>query len=167
MKTVLAVFLLLSSLGGCASDVPLAIREPPADNPTLADVQTNPTAFVNRRVRWGGVIRSMRSAENRTEVDILAKALRTDGRPEPGVVWLGGFLASSDGFLDPTVYSAGREVTVYGVLHNVVVRNIGTQPYPYPLVKADQLYLWTEESEYGPDGGYPPFHFGIGFGIGL
>jgi outer membrane lipoprotein len=167
MKGVLAAFLLLSSLGGCASDVPLVIREPPADNPTLADAQTNSTAFVNRRVRWGGIIRSMRSVENRTEVDILAKALRSDGRPEAGVVWLGEFLASSDGFLDPAVYSAGREVTVYGVLQNVVVRNIGTQPCPYPVVKADQLYLWTEGSEYGSDGGYPPFHFGIGFGIGL
>ncbi len=111
MKSVLAAFLLLSSLGGCASDVPLVIREPPADNPTLADAQRNPTAFVNRRVRWGGIIRSVRSVENRTEVDILAKALRSDGRPEAGVVWLGEFLASSDGFLDPAVYSAGREVT--------------------------------------------------------
>jgi len=73
----------------------------------------------------------VRSVENRTEVDILAKALRSDGRPEAGVLWLGEFLASSDGFLEPEGYRAGREVTVYGVLQNVVVRNIGTQPYPY------------------------------------
>ena len=167
MKSVLAAFSLLSSLGGCASDVPLVIREPPADNPTLADAQTNPTAFVNRRVRWGGIIRSMRSVENRTEVDILAKALRSDGRPEAGVVWLGEFLASSDGFLDPAVYSAGREVTVYGDFKTVLVRNIGTRPYLYPLVKAAQLYVWTGQREYGYDDWYPPFHLGLGFGVGL
>ena len=63
---------------------------------------------------------------------------RNDGRPEPGNVSLGRFLVSSDGFLDPAVYSAGREVTVYGVLQNVLVRNIGTRPYLYPLVKAAQ-----------------------------
>jgi outer membrane lipoprotein len=166
MKGVLAALLLLSSLGGCAS-VPLLIREPPADNPTLADVQTNPTAFMNRRVRWGGIIVSTRSVENGTEVEILAKALGNDGRPEPGDVSLGRFLVNSDGFLDPAVYSAGREVTVYGVLQNVLVRNIGTRPYLYPLVKAAQLYVWTEQSDYGYDDWYSPFHFGFGVGVGI
>jgi outer membrane lipoprotein len=99
MKDILAAFLLLSSLGGCASDVPLVIREPPADNPTLPDVQANPTAVVNQRVRWGGIIVSTRSVENRTEVEIRAKPLGNDGRPEPGDVSLGRFLVSNDGFL--------------------------------------------------------------------
>jgi len=143
MKGVLAA-LLLSALAGCAS-VPLLIREPPADNPTLADVQTNPTTFMNRRVRWGGIIVSARNIENRAEVEILAKALGDDGRPEPGDVSLGRFLVNSDGFLDPALYSVGREVTVYGVLQNVLVRNIGTHPYLYPLVNAAQLYVWTEQ----------------------
>jgi len=160
---VLAAFLLLSSIAGCAS-VPLLIREPPADNPTLADVQTNPPAFMNRRVRWGGIIVSTRSVENGTEVEILAKALGNDGRPEPGDVSLGRFLVNSDGFLDPAVYSAGREVTVYGGLQNALVRNIGTRPYLYPLVKAVQLYLWTEQSY---DDWYSPFHFGFGVGVGI
>ena len=166
MKGVLAAFLLLPSLVGCAS-VPLLIREPPADNPILADVQTNPTAFRNRRVRWGGIIVSTRSVENGTEVEILAKALGNDGRPEPGDVSLGRFLVNSDGFLDPAVYSAGREVTVYGVLQNALVRNIGTRPYLYPLVDAAQLYLWTEQNDYGYDDWYSPFHFGFGIGIGI
>ena len=50
MKSVLAAFLLLSSLGGCASDVPLVIRAPPADNPTLADAQRNPIREPTRSV---------------------------------------------------------------------------------------------------------------------
>jgi outer membrane lipoprotein len=143
------------------------IREPPADNPTLANVQANPTAFVNQRVRWGGIIVSTRSVENRTEVEIRAKPLGNDGRPEPGDVSLGRFLVSNNEFLDPAVYNAGREVTVYVVSQNVLVRNIGTHPYLYPTVKADQLYLWAEPSEYGYDDWYPPFHFGLGFGVGL
>ena len=141
------------------------IREPPTDNPTLADVQTNPTAFLNGRVRWGGVIVSTRSVENGSEVEVLAKALGTDSRPEPGDASLGRLLVISDGFLDPAVYSAGREVTVYGVLQNVVVRNIGTRPYAYSLVKAPQLYVWTEQS--GDRYDDSPFHFGFGFGVGI
>ncbi|MGH8604626.1 MAG: Slp family lipoprotein, partial [Gammaproteobacteria bacterium] len=77
MKLVLGSLLLLSLLGGCAIDVPLVIREPLADNPSLADVQSNPKAFVNRRVRWGGRIVSTKSVANKTEVEILAKAVGT------------------------------------------------------------------------------------------
>ena len=109
----------------------------------------------------------MRSVENRTEVEILAKALGNDARPEPGDVSLGRFLVSSDGLVDPAVYSAGREVTVYGDFKTVLVRNIGTRPYLYPLVKAAQLYVWTGQREYGYDDWYPPFHLGLGFGVGL
>jgi len=167
MKQVLAGLFLFSLLVGCASDVPLVIREPLADNPSLADVQSNPKAFVNRRVRWGGTIVSTKSVGNKTEVEILAKATDTDGHPEPGDAALGRFLVSSDGFLDPATYSAGREVTVYGVLENVLMRNIGEHPYAYPFVQAIQLYLWPEQRYDGDDTWYPDIHFGLGFGFGL
>ena len=167
MKQILAGLFLFSLVYGCASDVPLEIREPLADNPRLAEVQSNPKAFLNRRVRWGGTIVSTKSVGNKTEVEILAKAIDTDGRPEPGDVSLGRFLVSSDGFLDPATYSAGREVTVYGVLEDVLMRNIGEHPYAYPFVRATQLYLWPEQRDYGDGIWYPQFHFGVGVGVGL
>ncbi len=167
MKHVLPVFFLLFSLGGCASEVPLVIREPPPDNPGVSDVQMRPAAFVNRPVRWGGTIVSARSMENGTEVEILAKVIRSDGRPEPGDVTLGRFLVKSGAFLDPAVYSADREVTVYGVLQNITVRNIGAHPYSYPVVQATQLHLWTDPREVGDDDWWPQLHFGIGFGFGV
>ena len=167
MKQVLGSLLFLSFLGGCASDVPLVIREPLADNPSLADVQSNPKAFVNRRVRWGGRIVSTKSVANKTEVEIVAKAVATDGRPEPGDVSLGRFIANSGEFLDRAIYSADREVTVYGVLENVLVRNIGEHPYTYPLVQAIQIYLWPEQRDSGDAAWYPQFNFGLGVGVGL
>ena len=164
MKQVLGSLLLLSLLGGCASDVPLVIREPLADNPSLADVQHNPKAFVKRRVRWGGRIVSTKSVGNKTEVEILAIALGTDGRPEPGDVSLGRFIANSGVFLDRAIYSANREVTVYGVLEDVLIRNIGEHPYTYPLVQAIQIYLWPERRDSGDAAWYPQFYFGFGVG---
>ncbi len=164
MKQVLGSLLLLSLLGGCASDVPLVIREPLADNPSLADVQRNPETFAKRRVRWGGRIVSTKSVGNKTEVEILAIALGTDGRPEPGDVSLGRFIANSGAFFDRAIYSANREVTVYGVLENVLIRNIGEHPYTYPLVQAIQIYLWPEQRD---SASYPQFYFGFGVGGGF
>ena len=167
MKQILAGLFLFPLLGGCASDVPLVIREPLAGNPNLADVQSNPKASMNRRVRWGGTIVSTKSVGNKSEVEILAKAIDTDGRPEPGDASLGRFLVSNDGFLDPATYGAGREVTVYGVLENVLMRKIGEHPYAYPFVQATQLYLWPEQRDYGNGTWYPQVNFGVGFGFGL
>ncbi|MGH8520446.1 MAG: Slp family lipoprotein [Gammaproteobacteria bacterium] len=167
MNQIVISFSLLSLLVGCASDVPLVIREPLADNPSIAEVQSNPKAFVNRRVRWGGTIVSTKSVGNKTEVEILAKAIDTDGHPEPGDASLGRFLVSSDGYLDPATYSAGREVTVYGVSENVLMRSIGEHPYMYPFVQAVQLYLWPEQRDYGDGTWYPQFNFGVGVGVGL
>lgn len=167
MQHLLTSLLVLSLLGGCASDVPLVIREPLPDNPTLANVQNDPKAFVDRRVRWGGTIVSVKSVANQTELEILAKVVAADGRPEPGDVSLGRFLVGSDGFLDPAIYSANREVTVYGVLDDVLVRNIGEHAYKYPRVKAIQVYLWPEQSGYGDGASYPEFHIGVGIGVGL
>ncbi len=168
MKQVLTGLFLFSLLGGCASDVPLVILEPLAANPSLADVQSDPKAsMMNRRVRWGGTIVSTKSVGNKSEVEILAKAIDTDGRPELGDASLGRFLVSSDGFLDPATYSAGREVTVYGVLENVLMRNIGEHPYTYPFVQAIQLYLWPDQREYGDGTWFPQVNFGVGFGFGL
>lgn len=160
-----ALFLFL--LGGCASDVPLMIREPLPDNPSLAEVQKNPKAFVNRSVRWGGVIVSTKSVADHTDIEVVAKALADDGRPEAGDLSLGRFLVESDQFLDPALYGADREVTVYGVLKEALVRSIGEYPYTYPVVQATQLYLWPQQGGYGDGGWFPRFHFGVGVGVGL
>lgn len=167
MKHVLCSLLFLSLASGCASDVPLVIREPLPDNPSLADVQRDPNAFVNRRVRWGGRIVSTKNAANKTEVEILAKAVGSDGRPEAGDASLGRFIAKSGEYLDRDIYSADREVTVYGVLENVLMRKIGEHAYTYPLVQAVQIYLWPERSDSGDSPWYPQIHFGLGVGVGL
>ena len=118
-------------------------------------------------MRWGGVIVSTKSVADHTEVEILAKALRNDGRPETGDASLGRLLVASNEFLDPALYGADREVTVYGVLKEVLVRSIGEYPYTYPLVQAIQLYLWPQQGDYGDSAWFPRFHFGVGVGVGL
>ncbi|MGH8604914.1 MAG: Slp family lipoprotein [Gammaproteobacteria bacterium] len=67
----------------------------------------------------------------------------------------------------PDESSPGREVTVCGVLENVLMRTIGEHPYTYPFVRAIQFYLWPEQREYEDDTWYPQIHFGVGFSGGL
>ncbi|MCI0401506.1 MAG: Slp family lipoprotein [Gammaproteobacteria bacterium] len=145
------------SLGGCASQVPIEIREPPADNPTIAAVGSDFQGFNGRYVRWGGTIAAVENRTNETDVEVVAHKLDSEGSPYATDDSLGRFIARVEAFLDPVIYAVDRSVTAYGVLEGSITRPIGEHPYTYPLVKATKFYLWPEYSYYP---GYAPYHYG-------
>jgi outer membrane lipoprotein len=158
MKHIPVILLFLLFVGGCASNVPIEIREPLPYGPSVAAVQEDIKPYVGKYVRWGGVIVSVDNRPNDTWVEIVAKELGNYGRPVDSDVSLGRFLVRVDGFLDPAVYRADREITVYGVMENQLTRKIGERIYTYPLIKAEKekLYLWPGFRSYGYS--YPYWH---------
>ncbi len=142
------IFVFLVWLGGCQSRVPIEIREPVLGSPGVETVQREIKPYVGQFVRWGGVIVSVENRTNETRMEIVSKVLDDEGRPLKSDVSLGRFFARSEGFLDPAVYRAGREVTVYGAVETLVTRKIGERPYAYPVIRAEKLYLWPEYRYY-------------------
>jgi outer membrane lipoprotein len=156
------LFILL--LGGCASNIPIEIREPPMWSPLLSQAQANPKAYQGQPVRWGGNIVSAENKPNDTWIEVLAKELGSEGRPVAGDESVGRFVVRVSGFLDPAVYRKDRQVTVYGKLEGLETRKIGDLPYAYPLIKAEKIYLWPEYSRdrypyYYYPYGYPPYYY--------
>ena len=143
------LILLVAVLGaGCASNVPVNIRNEPADNPVLPAVAQDARAFVGRAVRWGGMVISVDNKASETVIEVLAQDLDAFGRPIESDRSPGRFLAEVQGFLDPQIYRKDRAVTVYGSIAPSVVRNVGEKPYTYAVVKAAQVYLWADYSPY-------------------
>lgn len=169
MKNI-ACLLCALMLSGCASQVPIEIRTPPPVNPSLSDVQAQPEAFRNHPVRWGGAILSVGNGECETEVEFLAMALDSSGKPVEDSVPLGRFIARVEGFLDPAVHEPGDTATVRGTVETVTERMIGQRAYLYPVVRVHSLYLWPRPSpRYYRRGYYYPygrFHFGLHYGRG-
>jgi len=129
-------------LGGCASMVPETIRIAAPNNVQIAQVRERPQQFRNAVVRWGGKIVSTRNERDSTVVEIVARELDAEGRPQDEDRSLGRFLAKVEGFLDPAIYKADREITVHGRIEDVVERSVGEYRYTYALLQADQIYLW-------------------------
>lgn len=129
-------------LGGCASAVPEAIRNLPPGNVQISQVREQPQQFRGTVVRWGGSILNIRNESDHTILEIVGRDLDKEGRPLKVDRSPGRFLAKVPGFLDPAVYKANREVTVYGRIEGVVEQAIGEYRYGYPLVQADDVYLW-------------------------
>lgn len=128
--------------GGCASHIPNEIRQAPQNNPIVAEVRTDPDRFVGSEIRWGGVIASVENLQAQTRLEIVARDLRNSGRPLNDDFSPGRFLADVEGFLDPAVYAADREITVFGVVLGSKDKPIGQYPYRYPVISVKQHLLW-------------------------
>lgn len=154
------VFTALAALlvAGCAANVPREIREPPLNDPSVAEVRTQPQQFVGAHVRWGGTIAAVENRANETRVEIVARALAGDGRPRETDRSPGRFIAVIDGFLDPMVYAEGREITVTGVVAGETTGRIDEHDYTYPVIRVDNYLLWPPRPELTPRD-LPPWYY--------
>ena len=136
--TGLATLLLVMT--ACAVVQPFPI---PADNPTLASVQANIDANKNHHVAWGGVILGIEVKQTSSMITMLAKPLDNFGQPVQLDQSSGRFLARFNGFIDPAIFTGGRQLTVSGTIEGSETRKIGEFDYVLPVVNVDNYRLWS------------------------
>lgn len=159
--------LLATALAGCASYLPDAIRKAPSKDISVAQVRRDIAAYKGQYARWGGTIASAENLKDATLLEIVARDLDSDGRPRDTDASQGRFIARVSGFLDPTVYAEGREITVAGTIEGSLVRKIGEYEYTYPVLNAAATHLWPQRVRYPPGyyyydpfWPYPPYPWG-------
>jgi outer membrane lipoprotein len=162
MIASLAALGLVLAGGGCATQPPSAIANPPAVDLDVATVQSDPDRYTGAPVRWGGDIAGVENQPDVTEVEVVARPLTSGGRPRDADRSPGRFITRVPGFLDPAKYETGREFTVAGTVVGTVKRPIGGYEYRFPVVQADASQLWQPLPEpvpwYGPYGPYGPWY---------
>lgn len=137
------LLLAVGLLGGCATTgLPDAIKTAPTPDVGVAPVRQNPQAYIGQRVRWGGTIARVENREASTDLEVVARELGSSGRPRQSDRSAGRFIARVAGFLDPAVYSEGRQVTIAGTIVEETSARIGEHKYRYPVVNAETVYLW-------------------------
>jgi len=142
-------------LAGCAS-VPEPLRAGPEQSPDAAAVRLAPEQYRGSAVRWGGVIVAVENGPTQSEVEVVSRPLGSNTRPLETDQTAGRFIARIGGFIDPVNFSAGREISVVGVVEGVEQRKIGSYPYSYPVVNASGYYLWPERPPPAP---YPYYYY--------
>lgn len=154
----IAGLLYILLLASCASTIPATIRQAPADNPLLSEVRNDTAQFESKTVRWGGEILAIDNQENTTALTILARPLSKSGKPRSTDSSPGRFIAHIPAFLEPKVYTAGRNVTVVGTLAGTEKHPVGEHDYTYPVVKATDWFLWPKAVQY-PSDYYDPWFY--------
>jgi len=154
---------LISLLGGltaCAPIISENIRNQVDPGLDFSEVLADPEQYKGEMVVFGGIVLEGVNTKEGTLLTILQRPTASNGRPLDVDESAGRFLALDARFLDVAVYSPGRVLTVAGRVAGRRVRPLGEIEYTYPLIKAEEIYLWPKPQP--PVGGfqfyYHPFH---------
>jgi outer membrane lipoprotein len=161
MKRLSLALLSVVFLAACAS-IPQQISNAPEDSPTVAAVRATGERFKGTQVRWGGTIANVENRKSQTLMEIVSRALNDVARPIDSDQSQGRFLAQFEGFLDPAIYSKGRDITVVGTVDGQQTRTIDEYRYRYPVVNVESYYLWQQlpENRYARTPYfYPPYYY--------
>ena len=164
MRNVIALNTLLLSLlllSGCASSPKVTEDAERGITPVQAASEEVPVP--DRPLQWGGVIVEFNNLAEMTELQILAYPLKSNGRPDVSASPTGRFIAQRRGYLESVDYGKGRQITATGAFEGRREGQVGEASYTFPVLKADELILWPEQSERQAT---PRVNFGFGVGSG-
>lgn len=145
---------------GCAPVISQEVLKDVDRGVPFQAVLQNPDNFKGKTVILGGKIIETTPLEGKTRVTVLQYPLGFRDKPSADSGSGGRFIVESPGFLDPVVYSAGRQVTAAGTVDGKEVLPLGEINYTYPVVLSRELYLWPVDDLYS----LPQFYIGIGIG---
>jgi outer membrane lipoprotein len=139
---------LLLFVAGCVSNLPREITSAPVPDISLTNTQKDIKSKQGKLVRWGGIIINIENLPKKSILEILAKPLNNYGQPAINVTSPGRFFAEIDGFVDPSVYAAGRELTLFGTVVELRTSKIGNHEYHYPVISVSKYHLWAATTPY-------------------
>ncbi len=144
------LLLLLTALfaaAGCAPVISSQIRKEAAVEIPFREVLRDPQRYVGETFIWSGSIVEAKNVPEGTRLKVLQHPADRQGRPRDVDVSEGRFLALDRRYLDPSIYSPGREVTVAGRLAGKEVLPLGEIQYTYPLLDVEEIHLWPRRAE--------------------
>ncbi len=146
-KIGLVMLLFMCFSTGCVRAISKELRARVDPSVTVDYAVNHPESAINKTVMWGGVIAGTRNLKEGTLLEVVQKPIFREGRPLDTDRSEGRFLALYQGYLDVAIYAEGREVTVAGRLKGMEQRQLGEIEYTYPLMKAEEVYLWPKRVE--------------------
>lgn len=123
------------------------------------DAVRNIETYRNSDVMWGGLLVSNVALQQGSQLEVLAYPLNSKQRPDTSRPSQGRFVLLVDRLLEPVDYSDGRIVTITGKLIGTRDGVIGAAEYEFPIVDAEDIYLWPRNS----GSTQPRVHFGFGY----
>ncbi|MDY6954139.1 MAG: Slp family lipoprotein, partial [Thermodesulfobacteriota bacterium] len=122
--------LTLSGLTSCASTPSRQFQQQVGSRLAFKELLQNIEAYKGRKVILGGHILETKNEPQATLITLLQAPLDSQNKPRSRDLSEGRFLLRIQEFIDPEIYSRGRELTVGGTVSGVLERPLGNRAYP-------------------------------------
>jgi outer membrane lipoprotein len=139
-------------LTGCALAGDQAETLPSGTSPiSYEQIKAAPESYNGQPITFGGKVLGARRLKEGTRIEILQLPLTGSLRPTVDLgKSQGRFVALQKEFLDPATVPPGTFVTVTGEMAGSVTLPLDETEYTYPLVRINNLRVWTEDDEESP-----------------
>jgi len=123
------------------------VRQDAISPPSLATMINQVDQYRGQTVILGGYLIEIKNIPGQTQLTLLQAPLKLDGKPGAKDRSEGRLIISTSRFLDPEIYTRGREITVGGKISGSSVEAAGKPLFPYLKLAARELYLWPKYKE--------------------
>jgi outer membrane lipoprotein len=139
-------------LAGCALTGDQGEMLPSGTSPlSYAQVKAAPESYNGQPATFGGKVLGARRLKDGTRIEILQLPLADSHRPTEDLSKSQGrFVALQKEFLDPATIPPGTFVTVTGEMAGSIILPLDEMEYTYPLMRINNLRVWTEDNEEPP-----------------
>lgn len=142
--TILFGALLMMSCSVMSSQV----RRDAVAIPAFATLIQTVDEYRDQTVIVGGYLLDIQNESDQTRLTVLQAPLKPGGKPGSRDRTEGRLIITTSKFLDPEIYTKGREITVAGKVIGSSVdeaeAEAGGAPFPYLKLAARELYLWPK-----------------------
>lgn len=142
-ESILIVMLLF--VASCAPVISQQVREQARPDITFKEVHNTPEHYKGQVVILSGFIVEAKNTKEGTLLEILQAPAGFRGKPRDADESEGRFLALSNHYLDTSIYTKERKVTVAGEVQGKRVQPLGKTEYVYPLLHVKEIHLWPVE----------------------
>lgn len=147
MNRILILLLALIT-SGCTHAISQQGREGVNNNMDYATVKANPGAHTGETILLGGVIVGLEVEQKGSTIEVYRWKLDRWGEPYEIDEDSGRFLAETDRWLDPAVYTPGRLVSMAATVSGQVTRLLGQIDYNYPVFRIKESHVWQTPYRY-------------------
>ncbi|TVM04189.1 MAG: hypothetical protein CV087_00645 [Candidatus Brocadia sp. WS118] len=140
--------IVLFFMASCAPVISKQVRDQVRPDITFSAVLNDPESHKGQIIVLSGVILETENTKEGTLLQVLQRPAGFRGKPKNVDETGGRFLAFDSRYLDVSVFSKGRSVTIAGEIQGKKVAPLGRIEYHYPLISVREIYLWPVEKTY-------------------
>ena len=133
------IFFIFLAFVGCTHPISKNLRASLDSSVSVSGLFESPDSYIGKRVMMGGNIVQTHNSPEQSDIEVVQKSIDSYGNLSAGDTTLGRFIFRRKGYLEPEIYTKGRDVIGAGVIVGSQSGKIGDRNYLFPVIEPEEL----------------------------